>query len=247
MNMVTDEIGYVKKSLRDKKVLGEEKDTIRLLAKHWLGKKYNKDKTMVKVGEFMAAHKGDWSDMVNNIVSDIEKHDNFDLRVVDKVVITEAELMNIKMLEQLEQQRLAFVLLVYAKVEYKLKAKSDYFVNAEWKQIKDDAGLNGNLEEHAMMRFELKQHGLISPVRGYSTKINFVNEESPVAITVEDFTGKFVDKYLMWCGVIESKECATDDCVERVKLKSNRSKYCTGCAKNRINEKQKVRDNNSEK
>jgi len=242
MNIITDEVGFVKKSLRDKKVLGEEKDTIRLLAKHYLSKKYGKEKTIAKIQDFMVAHNGEWLDMINNIVTDIEKRENFTLRVVDKVVVTEAELKAIQTLEQLDHRKLAFTLLVYAKVEYVLKAKSDYYVNADWKQIKEDAGIKGNLEEHAMMRFELKQYGLTSPVRGYSTKINFVNEESPAIITVDDFSGKFVDKYLMWCGVIESKECATDGCVERVKMKSNRSKYCTGCAKKRINEKQKERD-----
>ena len=142
--------------------------------------------------------------------------------------VTENELKTIESLRALKYEKLAFTLLVYAKIYNKIKNHDKNWVNEQHKYIFSDAKLAVNVKDQGLMINKLKELGLVTPStfnESVHINVNFVDEDSPVVIEITDFRN-FVYEYLKWKGenIIKCEECGM-----LIKPKNNRQKYCASC------------------
>lgn len=247
MKKIVNEKKFVEETLKNKTVSSKPSDTIRLLAKHYFHLGFAKDAVLSKVEQFISENVHgykpmEWNKRIKDGVTRVSNQKDYILSDVDQVTITKRELEVITSLDNLELEKLAFVLAVHAKVQNAMKHKESNWVNSDPKDIASDAMLKSRSDvQQGKMRYELKCRGLIEAPRGNSVKINYIDEQSEVVIIITDFES-YIDKYLRWKGVIKSKKCAGESCVEYVEVVSNRQKYCAECARLNRNEKQKKRD-----
>lgn len=248
MKTITNEKSFVQKTLKEKQVSSKPSDTIRLLAKYYFSEGFGTQVVINKVDKFMSENlvgykSAKWEKKIEDIVSTISKRKDFTLAEVDQIGVTINELIDIQSLDNIDLEKLAFVLLVHAKVGNAIKNKEvdGNWVNSDPKDIATDAKISRNEIQQGKMRYELKCKGLIDAPRGNSVKINYIDDKSEVAIVITNFED-YIDKYLMWKGVIKSIRCAGEGCMEHVQVRSNRQKYCSECNRIRKNERQKMRD-----
>lgn len=165
---------------------------------------------------------------------------------IDEVVIYKKELQHIELINEIRIRRLAFVLLVYAKI-FNLKFSSNSGkVPYSKSQIFEEAKLKTNNSErlkvlHELMCRELKINNdtgeIINFINGSFKSgkgdiyINYVDEIGEVAFTITDFSDKsVVYRYLDYCGDKWSR-CVC--CGKWFKDKSitKPRKYCNKCKK----------------
>jgi hypothetical protein len=159
---------------------------------------------------------------------------------IDKINITKNEVYSIEVLKDKKMMKVAFILLVYAKISNSILNKEDGWLNQKTNDIFKEAKVTLKGNEKQKLLHELYKLGYISIGNKTSIKINYIdsNIESEVGIVLEDFDG-VIYSYLNYIGE-KWKKC--EDCNNKwFKLKSNNSKqkYCNECYKNKQLEWQK--------
>lgn len=249
MKKIVNEKKFVEDTLKNKTVSNKPSDTIRLLAKHYFHQGLDKETVLSKVEQFISENvhgykSMEWNKRIKDAITRVSKSEDYALSVVEKVSISKRELSVISSLDNLELEKLAFVLLVHAKVNNAMKHKEGNWVNSDPKELAADAMLKSRSDvQQGKLRYELKCRGLIEAPRGNSVRVNYIDDQSEVAIIITDFQ-HYIEKYLKWKGVIKSKKCESESCIEYVEPSSNRQKFCAKCSRLRRNEQQKKRDKN---
>lgn len=214
-------------------------NTMRTLVKYYFSIGMNKPQIIDTIDKFFALNMKDynsvkWQKSIGNMVNFIKRTKDFTLLDIKEVEITESELNTIKKLDNIKFEKLAFVLLVYAKIYNQMNGKDENWVNEEHKYIFSDAKIGITVKDQGKMLYDLKELGLVgfsAMITSTNIKVNFVDEDSPIVFVVSDFRN-YVLEYLRWKGenIINCEECGI-----LIPLFGKRQKYCNGCYK-KINE-----------
>ncbi|WP_427051174.1 hypothetical protein [Paenibacillus sp. TC-CSREp1] len=147
---------------------------------------------------------------------------------IDDISITYTELLRIKELRSKRLEKLAFVLLVYSKINNRIHESNVYWVNNVWSEIYSDTGMAVSKRDQGLLVHKLIQSGLLKEskrVDSTNVQVLFAQEEDDVAIKLICFDD-FILEYLRWTGE-RIKNCTI--CGKRLIAKSNRQKYCKEC------------------
>lgn len=236
MKIVLDEYVVLDKALKDGIVDNRPTLTILVLAKHYLGEGCERDRVIFNINNFMCKHYqgyifANWQKTIRNIVDKVNRRGDFNLVNIKEVMIYKEELNVVKSISNLKFERLAFTLLVYAKIYNILNKNNTNWVNAEFKDVLNDTGMRISRYDGALMVYELKKKGLLQPSRivdSTNIKVLFAEDEGDVAFKVSHFDN-IIDYYYQWLEPEKYMNCEV--CNVPVKKTSNRRRYCNKCGR----------------
>lgn len=220
--------------------------TLRILAKHYLGQGLDKDDVIYKLNDFMTLNydgyrQNKWLDKIKGLVSTVSKYNSFELIDVKEVNITEEEWDIIITLEDKQLQKLAFILLVYQKINAIKNPSSNGWINQTITDIFKEAniGVNGDEQKILLHKLYKKQHiKQKTTCDSTSIQINYVYSDSENKININNFNNVITYYHEFKSGnkYIECRECH-----KRIRQESNKQTYCKPCGKNM--EKRRKLDN----
>lgn len=178
-----------------------------------------KDK-LIKFSEKYIEHFNidEWYKIINKAVSASKKGK----LITDKIVnITLNELNVIQELESLNEQKVAFTLLVlYKFYDYK---KFEVSIEDLYRLCK----LNINSKTKLKVLQSLTSKELIDITMGGKRWVNFTDKKSDPAITIKDFDD-YIYEYLRYIGEDGLSECEV--CNKAIKVRGRNHKMCKGCS-----------------
>lgn len=196
----------------------------------------------------------EWDDTISKTIDklfrDIKIHKkNMKLVDVDKVAITINELNKINSLENKKLKKLAFVLLVYAKISNVALDRDDGWINQSYKNIFTESKVSAKGNDKKLLLHDLYKLEYIS--QSYkndstSLKINYIDneEDSEIAFYIEDFDF-VIYSYLNYMGEnwIKCERCKKY--FTKNKNTKKIPKYCSGCAREKQKEWEKESKRNA--
>ncbi|MGM9988414.1 MAG: hypothetical protein ACI35O_14455 [Bacillaceae bacterium] len=196
---------------------------LKILGKYYFAKELNEDKVKKKLIEFAEEHIpqfniNEWYKIINNTVYSA-KNGKF---ITGKIVeITESELETIQQLAKLNEQKVAFVMLVL----YKFYDHRKFEINIEeLYRLCKVTSINSQTKLKILQNLTSK--GLIDINMKGERWVTFVNNDSQVKVKIIDFDD-FIFEYLYLLCEDEFLKC--DTCQKVVKKTSNSRKYCKSC------------------
>ena len=217
---------------------------LKYIAKYLLGGGFSEDYTISFLIDYMDKYNNSgkrWKNTIVGIVKDIRKQNNYYLRDIQEIRITQKEIEVIKGIDWKEDKRLndrlkryAFGLLVYAKI-LKVKNKGSWVEINSTGVFCSDVGVEKQKEKLREQTFhKLKELGLVeigSKTASMSINILFIDweeNESDVIIPIDDIEEfiKYYDVHVLGSKFIECAECGK---VVIVAGKAPR-KYCEKCS-----------------
>lgn len=177
--------------------------------------------------------------MVDNFLRSIRKN-KVEVKIVDinQIKITKGELEKIKRLSDIKLEKIAFVMLVYAKISNIVMNSNEGWINIPCGTICKEAKVNLKGVEKERIFNELYKIGYIEQrVNNSKTniKVCYIDEESDIEMVISDFEG-VIYQYLIWNG---EKWRRCECCSKWIKPKNNKQIYCNQCAKEKELEKYK--------
>lgn len=242
IKIILNERKQAEKILKSGEVDKHPRKTISILAKYYLADGNTPKESEALIDLFLTENLKDYNPVLwyKEIDKIVLRNKNLlkkrieakkDLLVeVNRVPITRAELDRIKNLKSARLERLAFALLVYAKINNQMNKKDTYWVNAELKEICSDAKLKDGKPEQSKMIHKLVTLGYLDTsfkASSLSLRVLYADEASEPVIEIEKFDD-FIYEYLKWNG--ENVGNCTD-CGRLMKKDSNRQKRCLACRK----------------
>jgi len=238
MILILNEKELLRKSLEEG-YIDEKKtsNTIRILAKHYFSINMTKEQVYDSIDKFFVNNykkynSVKWQKTFDNIINKIYKDKDYILLDINKVEITENELNRIKNLDNIKYEKIAFVLLVYAKIYNQMNTNKLGWVNIDQKYIFSDAKVVIKVKDQGILLHKLEELGLINPakmVNCTNIKVNYIDDGSKISIVISDFRN-FVYEYLKWKGENVSN-CDNDKCNILFLPTNNRQQYCKICWK----------------
>jgi hypothetical protein len=142
--------------------------TIRVLAKHYFNIGQDKKQIIDSIHNQLKNNLksyvySKWKTVVDSTVKYISKCDNTKLIYIDHVPIYKSELETIKNIKNLRLEKLAFVLLVYAKIYNVLNNSNSNWVNSEQKDIFSDTKMAVKTIDQSLMFNKLINLELLKP------------------------------------------------------------------------------------
>jgi hypothetical protein len=239
VRLILDEKHLLNRALNEGFVYKKPSVTIRILAKHYLSKGMNNEQVYDIISSFLSKNYADyipmnWHTSIKGIINKLIKSKDYSLVYIENVKITKNEISKIKLINDIELERLAFTLLVYAKIYNQINDNSSNWVNERHGHIFKDAKISAEDIKQGKMIYELNKAGLIFiPLKNESIniKVEFVDnsfDESDVAITINNFEN-FVYEYYKYFD--PSKFIYCSECGKLIKPTNNKNKYCDYCAR----------------
>jgi len=249
MKIILNEKRFAEESIKSGETDRKPSKTLHAIAKYYYSLGMLEDQVIYNLECFMKQNypnfvRSKWQDKIEKVASQ-ELRNKKPLNNIEQINITESELKTIKNLESIGIEKLAFVLLVHAKVFNELNGSTSNWVNSKSQDIFSDCNVPISVEKQNSMIFRLKNLGLISlshKVDSESIRVNFIDNESKCTIQITDFR-KFIYEYLKWRGekIVRCAEC-------KVSIRKNnhhRTKYCNKCAKKVNRNKTRERKNST--
>ena len=249
VEFVVNEVKHVENLLRDKKVTPRKvMKELRLIVQYYLSKGCSKEETVELVVQFMSDVNGNdsgekWRRRIESTVKDIISKQDYKLRDIEEIHITNSELETIKSLDDDKLRRYAFGLLVYCKViNYK---KDSLWVELDKTTVfcRDIKVKLPNMEAREKMFKALQDSGLTVTSRkagSLSLQVLFINKKEENIVhsisTIpntpnpeETFINNcmiFYDNYFNGKRYYVCQCCGKYDYVQ----KRSKPKYCPKCA-----------------
>lgn len=256
LGVILNEAKSIKEFKRDYVLSNDVKlvDMINLLVKfYYLKENQDKDKIYKCIMEDISQNLKDnfvytkWNTIVKRNINKFYKlvkiHNiNVQLFNINKIIITNNELQSIKSLEDVVLEKLAFIMLVYAKISRIQIQSKDHWINKSISTICKEAkvGLRGNDQMIALNKLFNEKYIAVSKTNNKTTiKVCFFDESEEINendLIITDFDG-VIHQYLIWK---DEKWIRCQVCGKWIKPKGNsRVKYCKVCAKNKRLERQR--------
>lgn len=188
-----------------------------------------------------------WQVSIKGYINDFMSYaDTFrGLSHVEYIEITENEVNKIKELKNHKLEYTAFSLLVYLKVRNGITGKTDniYCPSGEEdvKLMKKISGLKVTLKEFTLLMKQLQDLGYTNNGIGgaVNCRLNYVDIDSKVIITVKDFDNNHLHLYYMYYNDnIKYRHCCICNGIITYKQHEN-TKYCSHCREIRNKEDDK--------
>ena len=217
---------------------------LRILAKYYFSKNYDKKEIINLLNDYMKLTEEDYSEdkllgRIKGLVTSVGKYNNFNLVDIEQVIITENEWNKIIELDNKQLEKLAFILLVYQKINEIKNPDSDGWINQNITDIFRESSLRAYGEDQKLMLHTLYKKGyiklkLICDSNGI--KLTYNNSNSDSKIIINNFVN-VISYYYEYRNNEKWKECS--ECGKRFKIKSNTKipKYCIKCARKVNNKK----------
>ena len=194
-----------------------------ILAKYYFSQGKEKDEVKENIKIFCEKHikefnNDEWYKIINRTVN-VAKNKKL---ITGKVVyITEDELNTIKQLDKLNEQKVAFVLLVV----YKFYDQRKFEITIEdlYRLCKIDSLINSQTKLKILQN--LTKQGLININMKGERWVEFISKGNDV-LYIKDFDD-FIYEYLRVIGDVNVTTC--QNCSKAIQKKSNRTKYCRRC------------------
>jgi hypothetical protein len=248
MSLILNEVKYVKNLLDKGEVGRKPSSTLFLLAKYYYHQEnLNKNEIERKLDEFMSKNYPNYNKVFwENIIESISKKANkYKLNEIDEIAITKKEIEIIGTVEDARLERFLFTMLCYAKAYNMIYEKNDGWINTDISLIYNTARLRSKRSDdkfHLVNQLLKLSHGGIPMISiskkntNRNIKVNFIDLEGEVTLYISDLR-ELGYEYMMYKGEGKFVRCVC--CGILIRKKSNRSKYCSGCAKNIKNEQNK--------
>jgi len=217
MRLILNEKKILEKSLNDGYIDKDKPShTMRTLIKHYFSIGMNKSQINDTVDKFFALNLSNynsmkWQKSIENMINYVHRIKDYTLLNINEVEIRESELNIIKNIDNVKLEKLAFTLLVYAKIYNQINGKDENWVNEEHRNIFSDAKVSVGIKDQGKMIHNLNDLGLVESsvmVDSTNIKVNFAELESKVVLVINDFRN-YVLEYLRWKGenIINCEEC----------------------------------------
>lgn len=252
LGLILDEEKIVNGALNGKLEIDNESKIVNLLIKYYDSKVEGTDNvssklkikelildTMSKCDNLFTRPK--WNDyitkQINKYYKNKEKYNNDSkLFKLDKIEIYKKELEMIDNIDDKKLKKLAFVLLVYCKINKKINNLDSNWINISLSNIFKESKITGKYEDKVLLLHNLEKLGFINnnyDGKKVSIEINYIKNNGEMVIELTNFDG-VIYEYLNYIGE-HWKQCYR--CGKWFKIKGSNNKYCNVCAK--IKEKEK--------
>lgn len=240
MKIILNERRHAERALQYGEIDRKPTKTLGCLAKYGLEQGKSADNTYDLINNFMTEYYPDyntvhWDTFLTRLIKQSQKYiksreeaHKSKLIEIDSVSITYSELRKIKQLKSKRLEKLAFVLLVYSKINNLINENDTYWINNELKEIYSDSQMAVSKKDQGLLVHRLIQLGYLQESRyidSTNVQVLFAVEEDEVAFNLVRFDD-FVFEYLRWKGE-NIKNCTV--CGKRMLARSNRMKYCREC------------------
>lgn len=216
---------------------------LKYIAKYLLGNGFSEDYTISYLIDFMNNYNNSgsrWTNTIVGIVKDIKKQNNYFLRDINDIRITQNEINTIKNINWDGQDkdrlmRYAFGLIVYAKI-LRQKQKDGWVKMDNTSVFCKDVGIRpGTTKEREITFNKLQELGLLETPRktgSDSIKVLFIDwEEYDDDIIIPlDKIEEFKNYYEVY---ITEIEFICKDCGMIFNIKKGKPRYCESCMKER--------------
>ena len=210
--------------------------TLRILAKYYFNNGDTKGEVEDKLNKYMKENyksysPSKWKDLINQLVKSVEKYKTYKMIDVDEVNITENEWFSITSLNNKQLEKLAFILLVYCKINKIKNPTCDNKINNTFSDIFKECGFRATDETKLLLNslYKLNYISIGMSCNSTSIKINYIEEnENNIKFTIDNFENviTYYEEYKNGKKYIEC-EC----CKKRVIQKTHNVKYCPKCKK----------------
>lgn len=241
---VIDEYTLLDRFLKNKSLInGETYNILKVYSKHLHSNRKNKDYIRNELDRVMEKYytsyvRADWVGTLDTIVNRFTKKENSDFKKINEVVITNKELEFIKAVDDLEIEKVMFMMLVVSKAygdsgmvytdikEIFKSAKYKYKQKTSTRDIQR-ANLINDLYKREIISINEKK------CTNTGIKLNYIlNGDINLKILInENNECGLVYYYLKWRGAAKVKECKVCGCLFELKVVNSNAKYCTACAK----------------
>jgi hypothetical protein len=210
--------------------------TIRVLAKYYfsIGQKkkqvYDSINCFLKANMYMYAE-AKWQKKLEKTIADINKSKKYELFVVDKIVIYNDEVNKIRSINNLRLEKLAFTLLIYAKIFNLMNENESNWVNSPLKDIFSDTKMTAKKADQDIMIHNLRNLELVKTSKKIDcTNINvlFSKNLGDVAFEITDMRD-FVLNYEKYFNSEKIGSC--EDCNKLFVKKGKNHRKCINCSK----------------
>ena len=213
-------------------------ETLRIMTKKYLSEGKSKDEIFEELNEYMEDNyigykASKWNNLLLQMIKSVSKYNNYDIIDVDGIVITENEWNSIIALNNKQLEKLAFILLVYQKINIIKNPESNGWINQNYTDIFKEASVGSKLSGNDQRKLlnQLYKLDYISQKHSCdatSLKINYIDIESDIKIVVDNFINviTYYDEYRNGVKYIKCEVCN-----KRVEQKTNNQKYCNRCSK----------------
>jgi hypothetical protein len=252
LGLIVNEKIICEKALSEKTLEGKPMKTIRLIIKKYLNEKLTKEQVFGKIDSFMQEiykdkyNKSYWKKIITEAINTVSKYNSYNLIDIEKVEIYKEELEIIESLNDITLEKLAFTLLVYAKINKIINPTSDGRINISLNSIFEEAKVKKDKKLlHKLV--ELKYILTNATCDSTTMKINYMKNRGDVARVVYNLQdGNVITYYLEY--KLDEKYKSCEICNNRFKQKSKKpQKYCYKCAKKIKTENDKIRIENIRK
>lgn len=223
-------------------------ETLRIMTKDLLSSSKTKDEIFEELNKYMEDNyigykPSKWQSQIKEMIKSVSKYNNYNIIDVDEVAITQGEWNKIIELDNKQLEKLAFVLLVYQKINIIKNPNSNGWINHNYTDIFKEAGIGSKLNNFEQRKFLNVLYTLDYISQKYSCdatslKINYIDLNSEVKILINNFTN-VISYYDMFKNNIKYIECEV--CGKMIKQQSKKpKKYCNKCLKSKQKEWQRI-------
>lgn len=210
--------------------------TLRILAKYYFNNGDTKEEVEDKLNKYMKVNyksysPSKWKDLISQLVKSVEKYKTYKMIDVDEVNITENEWFSITALNNKQLEKLAFILLVYCKINKIKNPTCDNKINNTFTDIFEECGFRMTNEIKLLLNelYKLNYISIGLSCNSTSIKINYIEEnENNIKFTIDNFKN-VITYYEEYKNGKKYMEC--ECCKKRVIQKTHNVKYCPKCAK----------------
>ena len=198
------------------------KELIENLLKREYGKNYNKTY---------------WNKYIDSTIKSLKKKEN-KMIDVDKVNIYKEELEIIKSLNDIRLEKLAFILLVYCKINKQVNPLINNKINIPLYNILMESLIKRDNDSKLLLN-ELYKKEFIhqgNSCDGTAIQILYIRNEGELAFIIDDLRDyQPITWYLEYRLGLKYKKCKR--CGKRFEVKGNNNSFCNDCSKDREKEK----------